>query len=107
MYAGVPITPPVSSSSWSASAGPTSEALAPFGISLIGPHELERDAAIEIRIVRAIHDAHAAFAQAIEHEVTPDARAAVHDLDARGRIAARRGRQLCSFRRRTHHVVAL
>jgi hypothetical protein len=36
------------------------------------PQQLERDLPIELRIVRRVHDAHAAGAQLREHDVAPD-----------------------------------
>ena len=40
-------------------------------------HELERDPAIELRVVGAVDHAHPAGAEAIEHDVAPDQRAAL------------------------------
>jgi len=42
--------------------------------------QLQRDHAIELGIEGAVHDAHAAFAEAIEHDVAADGRAALEVL---------------------------
>src|SRR4051812_49293985 len=50
------------------------------GRHLIGAHDLERDAPVELRIVGRVHDAHAAAAELAEHDVAPEHRRLRTDL---------------------------
>src|SRR6516225_9129043 len=71
----------------------------------LGLQQLDRELAIELGIVRAIDDAHAAFAESIEHDVAAHERAALEVLGRRGLRRARRGRPLAPGRLR--RLVAL
>ena len=48
--------------------------------ALVRAQQLERDLAIELRIVGGVDDAHRAGAEALEHEVAADGRAAGEDV---------------------------
>jgi hypothetical protein len=51
----------------------------------LGAEQLDRDLAIEVRIVRGVDDAHAAGAEHVEHDEAPDLLAASRGVGLLGR----------------------
>ena len=66
--------------------------LRPFAQRELGPDDLDRDIAIELRVARAVHHAHPTAADRLDDLVAPDALPSSHRL--RGRCEDLRGRRL-------------